>query len=143
MDHAINPLLGPIVALVAWTIVILFVGAYRTISAAKTADLKGVPKAARARDLEGHIPLEATWGRQNYEHLVEQPTLFYAIVLTLVAIGDTFALNLYLAWAYVVLRVVHSIVQLMGKSRFLPFIGSTLVLVALTVHAALEFLHHA
>lgn len=64
-------------------------------------------------------------------------------MLTLVAIGDTFALNLWLAWAYVGLRIVHSVVQVMGKSRFLPFIASTLVLLALIVHAALEFLHHA
>lgn len=143
MDHPINPLLGPIVALAAWTILMLFFGAYRTLSAAKGADLKGVPKGARARALEGYIPVEATWGRQNYEHLVEQPTIFYAIVLTWVAIGDTFALNLWLAWAYVGLRIVHSVVQVMGKSRFLPFIASTLVLLALIVHAALEFLHHA
>ncbi|WP_037501482.1 MAPEG family protein [Sphingomonas jaspsi] len=136
-----NPLLGPIVALVAWTIIMLFIGASRTISAAKTADLKGVPKAARARDLEGHIPLEATWGRQNYEHLVEQPTLFYAIVLALVAMGDHFALNLYLAWAYVVLRIIHSIVQLLGKGRFLPFILSTLALIGLTLHAGIALLH--
>lgn len=136
-----NPLLGPIVALVAWTIIMLFIGASRTLSAAKTADLKGVPRAARARDLEGHIPLEATWGRQNYEHLVEQPTLFYAIVLALVAMGDHFALNLYLAWAYVVLRIIHSIVQLLGKSRFLPFILSTLCLIGLTLHAGMALLH--
>ena len=143
MDHPINPLLGPVIALAAWTIVMLFYGAYRTISAAKGANLKGVPRAARARDLEGHIPLEATWGRQNYEHLVEQPTIFYAIVLALALMGDAHPFNLALAWAYVGLRVVHSIVQAMGKNRFLPFIASTLCLVALILHAALAFLHHA
>ena len=141
MDQNVNALLGPVIALAAWTVIMLFIGAGRTLSAGKGADLKGVPKGARARDLEGHIPVEATWGRQNYEHLVEQPTLFYAIVLALVAMGDAHALNLYLAWAYVGLRVIHSFVQLAGKSRFLPFIASTLVLVALILHAAMRFIH--
>jgi hypothetical protein len=139
MTH--NPLLGPILALALWTLLVLFFGAGRTLRAAKTADRSKLPRGARGRDLEGHIPPEATWGRQNYEHLVEQPTVFYAVLLALVAMGDQIALNLYLAWAYVGLRVAHSVVQITGGKRFLPFIGSTLCLLALVVHAGIRFIH--
>ncbi len=60
--------------------------------------------------------------------------------------GDTEPLNLGLAWAYVALRVVHSVYQAtlnVSRVRGVIFIVSTLCLIALTLHAALEFLHHA
>lgn len=147
MDHPINPLLGPVIALAAWTIVMLFWAVGKGVGAARRNGLKDIPaKGTRVRDLEASLPPEASWARHNYEHLVEQPTLFYAIVLALALMGDAHPINLALAWGYVGLRIVHSIYQAtvnVGRVRGLIFVASTLCLIALILHAALAFLHHA
>lgn len=141
-----HPLLGPVIALVAWSIVVLFWMAYVRFSAMKKVG-RGLGKAkpgGRGQDLEGVLPPEANWPAHNYTHLMEQPTIFYAIVLALVAMGDRMDLNLWLAWGYVVLRIVHSLVQNTFndlKIRFPLFLLSTFCLLGLTVHAAASFIH--
>jgi hypothetical protein len=76
-------------------------------------------------------------------HLMEQPTIFYAIVFALIRMRFDAPINLYLAWAYVAFRVLHSIVQATTNVvpiRFPLFALSTLCLLGLTVHAALRLL---
>ena len=66
--------------------------------------------------------------------------MFYAIALTLAMIGQGDGLNEYLGWAYVALRVIHSLVQAIVNRimlRFAIFVCSSLVLIALIVHTAL------
>lgn len=131
-----NPLLGPVIVLVAWTLVMMI-----WMMAARLPKLKGrrLPDGARGADLE---PGPHNWPAHNYVHLVEQPTVFYAIVLALVAMDDRFTLNLYLAWAYVLLRIAHSIWQATRNVvavRFLLFLLSTLCLIALTIHATMLY----
>jgi hypothetical protein len=61
-----------------------------------------------------------------------------AIVLAIIGQGDGF--NTTLAWAYVGLRVVHSLVQATVNKvavRFAFFALSSLVLMALILHAAI------
>jgi hypothetical protein len=70
---------------------------------------------------------------------MEQPTLFYATVLILALVGAGDGLNLQLAWAYVVLRVLHSLVQSLWNFvpvRFSLFLLSTVVLLVLAIDAA-------
>jgi hypothetical protein len=77
-------------------------------------------------------------------HLMEQPTLFYAIAITLALMGMGTGINLWLAWAYVGLRIVHSIVQStinVVPVRFTIFALSTLCLLGLTIHAGFRILH--
>ena len=139
-----SPLLLPLVALVAWSLVMLVWMAARRLPAAKRAKLD-MPQGIRGQDLDRHLPPEAGWAGQNYMHLMEQPTLFYAIVLALVVMGFDQPINQWLAWAYVGLRVVHSVVQATYNKvghRFALFALSSLCLMALTVHAALYLLHH-
>jgi uncharacterized MAPEG superfamily protein len=141
--NSFNPLLGPVIALVLWTVIMLFVAVFRLVSGAKAAGkIEGLPANPRGRDFEGRLAEEHLASRRNYEHLVEQPTLFYAIVLALVAMGDDFTLNLWIAWAYVALRIGHSIAQSLGKSRGLWFVSSTVALLALTIHDGLHFIRH-
>jgi len=87
------------------------------------------------------IPPQARWKADNYNHLMEQPTLFYAVALTIaVAGGAASSIDVALAWAYVALRVVHSLIQAtvnVVALRFLVFAIGSLVLLALTVRAAL------
>ncbi len=139
-----SPLLGPVVALVAWSLVM-----YVWLYVARIGAMRRAGISARGmrgtRGLDGIIPAEANWPAHNYSHLMEQPTIFYAIVLALVLMGFDHPINVYLAWAYVALRVVHSLIQATVNiviPRFIVFTLSSLCLIGLTVHAAIYFIHH-
>ena len=95
---------------------------------------------SKASDADRSLPPNAQWKAHNYNHLLEQPTGFYAVCLTLAIAGAGNGLNAWLAWGYVLLRIAHSIVQATVNKvfwRFQLFALSTLVLVVLTVSAAL------
>ena len=141
-----SPLLAPIVALVAWSL-IMYIWMYAArLTAMKRAgiSLKG-RRGTRGGALEGVIPDEANWKAHNYGHLMEQPTIFYAIVIALILMGFDHPINVYLAWAYVGLRVIHSLIQATANIvvyRFLVFTLSSLCLIGLTVHAAIFLIRH-
>lgn len=134
-------ILQPVVALLAWTMV-MWVWMYATrIPAMLKAgiDAKGMVGSTGA-SLRAQLPESVSWKADNYNHLHEAPTLFYAvgIVLAIIEQGDGF--NTTLAWAYVALRVAHSIVQATINRvalRFALFALSSLVLMALILHAAI------
>ena len=139
-----DPLLGPVVTLVAWSLVMLVWLVIARIPAMKKA---GIDLSTRVGStpgaLDGVVADKAQWKAHNYIHLMEQPTLFYAIVFALILMGQSLPLNVALAWAYVGLRIVHSFVQATWNRilvRFILFALSTLCLVALTLHAALGLL---
>jgi hypothetical protein len=140
----VSPLLGPVVALVAWSLVMYIWMYVARIGAMRRAGISA--RGMRGtRGLDGIIPAEANWPAHNYAHLMEQPTIFYAIVFALVLIGFDHPINVYLAWAYVVLRVVHSLIQATVNIviiRFAVFTLSSLCLIGLTTHAAIYFIHH-
>jgi hypothetical protein len=131
-------MLAPIVALVAWTHV-MWAWMYATrIPAIVRARMRLDPDAPRGEQMAS-LPAPVRWKADNYNHLMEQPTLFYAIAVVL-AIVEPDQLNTGLAWAYVGLRVVHSLVQATVNKievRFGLFALSSLVLIALTVRAGL------
>ena len=140
-----SPLLGPIVALVAWSILMLFWMVVTRLPAMKKAgiDLK-TRVGSTPGALDGAIDEKAQWKAHNYIHLMEQPTLFYAISFALILMGGDYAINVWFAWAYVVLRILHSIVQATWNRiavRFTLFALSTLFLLGLTLHAAIQLLH--
>jgi hypothetical protein len=86
------------------------------------------------------FPPEVRWKFDNYNHLMEQPTIFYAVALVLAVMGEGHGLNLQLAWGYVMLRVIHSLIQVLWNdvtARFGAFISATLVLAILAVRTAL------
>lgn len=134
-------ILQPVVALLAWTMVMwIWMYATRIPAMLKAGlDAKGMVGTTGA-SLRAQLPDNVSWKADNYNHLHEAPTLFYAvaIVLAISAQGDGF--NTMLAWAYVVLRVMHSIVQATWNKvavRFALFALSSLVLMALILHAAI------
>jgi hypothetical protein len=65
----------------------------------------------RPGHLDEVLPAKTQWKAHNYNHLMEQPTLFYAVILMLAIMGDRDQTTLGFAWAYVALRIIHSIVQ--------------------------------
>ncbi len=133
-----SPLLAPVVVLVAWTLVMLVWLAVKRAPFVK--ERSKVPPGSRGENMP---PGPHNWPAHNYTHLLEQPTIFYAIVFALVLMNFDAAVNVYLAWAYVILRIVHSFIQStvnIVKWRFLVFALSTLCLASLTVHAGLRIL---
>lgn len=136
-----HPLLGPVLALIGWTLVMLVWLIVSVQRGARAAGLKGdLPRSTRARDVENRMDERFSYPRRNYEHLVEQPTLFYALVLALVLMGDEGTVPLALAWAYVGFRVLHSLQQVRGANRSLGFGGSSLCLLILFIHAVVSYL---
>jgi hypothetical protein len=133
------PLLRPVVVLVAWTFVMWGWMYVTRIPAIRRANMKLDPTAPRGEQM-ATLPPEVRWKADNYNHLFEQPTLFYAVALALAVAGHGEGADLVLAWLYVGLRVVHSIFQATVNRieiRFVLFLLSSLVLAALTVRAAL------
>ncbi|WP_374942829.1 MAPEG family protein [Sphingomonas sp.] len=134
-------LLRPVVALIAWTLVMLAWALATRLPAMRAAGIDlGTLVGTKPADGDRALPAEAQWKVHNYNHLAEQPTLFYAVCLVLALIGPVHPFNVALAWAYVGLRVAHSLVQATINRvafRFVLFLLSSLVLVALTLHAAM------
>lgn len=131
-------MLQPVIALVLWSMV-MWAWLYAT----------RLPAMARARTpldptqprdvMLGGLPPRVRWKADNYNHLMEQPTLFYATALTLALLGQGDSINLGLAWAYVALRVVHSLIQALGNVivlRFAVFMAASVALVVLALRAA-------
>ena len=90
-------------------------------------------------EVNAQIPAKTRWKADNYNHLMEQPTLFYAVTLTLALVDAGSGLNTKLAWLYVGLRIAHSLVQAIINViifRFALFMAASLVLLALTIRAA-------
>jgi hypothetical protein len=141
-----SPLLAPLVALVAWTLVVMLwmlvarMGEFRRMG----ITLGTIPAGSRGVDMEGRAEPSAQWKSHNYNHLMEQPTIFYAIVIALALMGMDQPINQYLAWGYVVLRILHSLIQCTSNIvRFrLPIFGlASLCLLGLTVHAGARIAH--
>jgi hypothetical protein len=136
----VPPILGPAAVLVLWTLVVLvWLVATRFPAFAKAGvDVKNTQPGGRYVDVEAEMPAKVNWVSHNYTHLMEQPTIFYAVVAILAIAGDTSAVSLGAAWAYVGLRIVHSLWQGLVnivKVRIVIFSLSTLCLWVLAINA--------
>ncbi len=140
-------LLAPGAVLALWTLIMLFWTAATRFPAMRKLgiDIKAVPPGGRGQNLEGVIPDQVNWKSHNYTHLLEQPTLFYAVIILLALAGGTSPLTVSLAWAYVAIRIVHSLWQALVNKlpvRFTLFLLSTICLLILTIKAVLLTLGH-
>lgn len=132
-----SSILVPIVVLVAWTMVIWFWMYLTRIPAIYGMKMELDSHAPRGEQMST-LPSSVRWKADNYNHLMEQPTIFYAIALTLALLGEGNGINAQLAWAYVIIRIVHSLVQTLInkiKIRFVLFILSSFALIGLIVNA--------
>lgn len=138
MHHAI---LAPVVTLVGWTLVMLvWVLAVRLPALRRAGVDLSKARGGRPGLLDTLLDEKAQWPAHNYMHLVEQPTLFYAITAVLALLGAEGPAAVALAWIYVALRIAHSVVQATVNRilfRFTLFIASSVVLMLLTLTAAL------
>jgi hypothetical protein len=136
-----SEILKPVVVLIAWTMIMLLWMLATRMPAMKASgiDLNRLV-GTKAADADKGLPREVQWKAHNYNHLMEQPTLFYAVcgVIALTGTGD--GVNAWIAWAYVAIRIAHSIWQARVNKvsvRFVLFLASSLALAALTLHAAM------
>ena len=134
------PILAPPAVLVLWSLVMLLWMSATRFPAFARAGLKvgEAEPGSRYVDVESMMPAKVNWKSHNYTHLMEQPTIFYAAVLILALAGDGSGINVWLAWAYVAIRVVHSIWQAtvnIISVRITLFTVSTLCLWVLAINA--------
>jgi len=143
-----SEILKPVVVLIAWSLVMLvWMMAVRMPALKKLGIDMSKVSGGRPGVLDGVVPDKAQWPAHNYIHLMEQPTLFYAVALVIAFTGTGDGINAWLGWAYVGLRILHSIVQATINRvaiRFSLFTLSSLVLLALVLHAAMAVFgwHH-
>jgi hypothetical protein len=140
------PILQPVVALIAWSLVMMtWMYAVRfPAMRRKGISLKG-RVGSKTGSLEGVVDDQVNWKAHNYNHLMEQPTLFYAVCFALALAGHGFGFNYWIAWAYVGFRIAHSLVQATVNLvlwRFVLFLLGSLCLAILTIHAAMAVCRH-
>jgi hypothetical protein len=140
-----SPILAPVVALAAWSLVMLLWLYATRIPALKRNGISIVGRRGdRPGNLDGLVEDEVQWKSHNFSNLMEQPTIFYAIALSLALMDMGGGINLWLAWAYVGLRIVHSLIHATVNIilyRFALFSLASLCLLGLTVHAGFRILH--
>ena len=134
-------ILQPVVALAGWTMV-MWLWMYATrIPAMSKAGIDGTKLVgSNGASLREKLPDTVSWKADNYNHLHEAPTVFYAVALVLAITGWGDGMNALLAWIYVGLRIIHSLVQATSNRvlvRFVLFALSSVVLMALIFHAAI------
>lgn len=137
MPH--SPLLAPLVALVLWSFVMM-AWLYATRIPAMAKGRIAYDPRRPAEEFHARMPARVRWKADNYNHLMEQPVLFYAVILALASLGDTSGPSIGLAWLYVGLRVAHSLVHAtvnVVPLRFALFIAASFAVMALSVRAAL------
>ncbi len=144
MPH--QDILHPVVALAAWTMIIwiwMYVKRIPAMSKVEGLDVNTWVGGVGA-DLDKVLPSKIQWVAHNYNHLHEAPTVFYAVSIVLAMIGQGNGMNATIAWAYVFLRVAHSLLQILWNRvaiRFAAFALSSLALMALVLHAYLGVIH--
>ena len=129
-----DSMVAPVMALVAWSLVIWLWMYVQRIPAMQKAGIK--PQDARFPGSLDKLPDMARQAADNYNHLMEQPTIFYAAALAIQAAGHADDIGVKLAWAYVAVRVLHSLLQVtlnLVAVRFLLFVISTGVLATMVV----------
>ena len=128
-----NSILEPVIVLVAWTLVI-FVWMMSTRLPYLMRNNIPAQELQNASDVAVKLPGKERRVSDNYNHLHEQPTLFYALAIALALTGEAGTSQILLAWVYVASRVIHSIIQCTYNSvmhRFLLFFVGTAALVGM------------
>jgi hypothetical protein len=134
-----SSMIAPVMALVTWSLVIWVWMYIQRIPAMQKAGIK--PQDARFPGSLDRLPDGARQAADNYNHLMEQPTIFYAAALAIQVAGHADGMAVHLAWVYVGLRVLHSLVQVsinLVALRFLVFAVSTGVLAGMVIRELMK-----
>ena len=110
-------LLTPVLILILWTFIIFLIMAF-----GRVRFMNNPQDAAHSKDYKDQLPAWVNRTSDNYNHLFEQPVAFYAVTLSIALINDFDNLIVQLAWAYVLIRIIHSLVQIMVNIIVLRFL---------------------
>jgi hypothetical protein len=137
-------ILLPATVLIIWTMIMAFwmLADRGRIMKANKVNLENERSGARGVDIEAIAAPGADWPGHNYNHLMEQPTLFYAATVIL-ALSAYSMIDVALAWAFVGLRLAHSLYQATINKvqiRGMLFGVSSLVMLVIAVRALLAVL---
>ncbi len=136
-NHAI---LYPIFALAWWTSCVLLLIPIARIRAGRRREIVVDDfKYGESSAVPPHVSIP----NRNYMNLLELPVLFYVAGVLLLVSPCTSLTSIYLAWLYVGLRIVHSVIHLTYNKvlhRLAAFAASNAVLVALWVDVGLTIL---
>jgi hypothetical protein len=134
-------ILQPVAVLIAWSLIMwLWMYATRLPAISRSGEDAKAWVGTIGADLRAKLPARTQWKADNYNHLMEQPTLFYAVALLLAVAGQGDGLNATLAWSYTGLRIAHSLLQATVNRvvvRFALHALGTIPLIALALHALL------
>ena len=131
-----NPaILYPLFALAAWTLIVLVLIPIARVRSVRQREIGPDDfKYGESAKVPGHVSVS----NRNYMNLLELPMLFYVVGILLYVTGGASYVTIALAWAYVVLRVVHSLIHLTYNKvlhRLTAFTLSNVVIVVLWVFA--------
>ena len=124
-------LLTPVLVLIIWTFTIFLIMSY-----GRARFMKDPQDAAHTKDLKGTLPAWVERTADNYNHLFEQPTAFYVVTLATALINSIDPLIIQLAWTFVILRIIHSLVQLtfnLVLVRFMIFLIGWLIIAYMAI----------
>ena len=131
--------LTPVLALIIWSLIVWCVMYVRRIPAMQKHKIAPDTAKNPDGDWKGKLPDSVQYAAHNYNHLMEQPTIFYALMFYLQLSGLNDGMFAHLAWVYVILRILHSLVQITINKvivRFAVFSLSTIVLIFMALRAA-------
>lgn len=136
-------ILYPVFALAGWTGLVLLLIPFMRVRSALRKELV-------VDDFElgesSAVPAYVRLPNRNYMNLLELPVLFYVVCLLLYVTASTSSAMLALAWAYVMLRLLHSLIHLTYNKvlhRLAAFALSNTVLLVLWILAALHVVRAA
>ena len=127
MDQAI---LTPALILILWSLVMMLWMYATRIPAMQKARMNAA-KMQEKSEMDV-LPRSVRQIADNYNHLHEQPVIFYALVFYSVLAGTETIWLVWAAWLYVALRITHSLIQALWNfipARFFVFLASSIVLI--------------
>lgn len=137
-----SPIFAPVIVLILWTFIMFFWMVATRLSTMPKLKIS-LEDAERTSELAKKLPAKIQWKADNYNHLLEQPTIFYATAFLLALVGGGDGINLSLAWFYVGGRIIHSIVQATINKvmlRFTLFLLTSIALLIMAINAAMIIL---
>ncbi len=126
----------PMVALALWTLLVFALIPIRRIRAVRLGMLTSSDFKLGESD---RVPEHVALPNRNAMNLLQVPVLFYVACLLLAVSQAVDPWFVGLAWAYVILRVAHSVVHIFYnrvRVRFVPFALSNLVLLVVWLRLA-------
>ena len=126
-------ILNPMLAMMAWSALIVAILLMTRIPVV-IKQWGNLQFAKHSDELRPKMSEKFRYVTDNYNHIFEQPTLFYAVLIYIQLASASNQMNISLAWAYVSLRMVHSSIQLTSNNvswRAASFATSSLILMTI------------